>query len=95
VYPYVPVRWIARSRYASIDRIGRLRLPKLFLHARADEVIPLAHGRRLFDAASPPKTFVALAGGHGDAFEVDSAVYFGAIDRFLQGLFARPGGPRP
>jgi fermentation-respiration switch protein FrsA (DUF1100 family) len=95
VYPYVPVRWIARSRYASIDRIGRLRLPKLFLHARADEVIPLAHGRRLFDAASPPKTFVTLAGGHGDAFEVDSAVYFGAIDRFLQGLFARPGDPRP
>ena len=94
VYPYVPVRWIARSRYASIDRIGRLRLPKLFLHARADEVIPLAHGRRLFDAASPPKTFVVLAGGHGDAFEVDSAVYFGAIDRFLQGLFARPGDPR-
>ena len=95
VYPYVPVRWIARSRYASIDRIGRLRLPKLFLHARADEVIPLAHGRRLFDAASPPKTFVALAGGHGDAFEVDSAVYFGAIDRFVQGLFANPGDPRP
>ena len=95
VYPYVPVRWIARSRYASIDRIGGLRLPKLFLHARADEVIPLAHGRRLFDAASPPKTFVTLAGGHGDAFEVDSAVYFRAIDRFLQGLFARPGDPRP
>ena len=95
VYPYVPVRWIARSRYASIDRIGGLRLPKLFLHARADEVIPLAHGRRLFDAASPPKTFVALAGGHGDAFEVDSAVYFGAIGRFVQGLFASPGDPRP
>ena len=25
-----------------------------------DEVIPLAHGRRLFDAAPPPKTFVEL-----------------------------------
>jgi len=91
VYPYVPVRWIARSRYASIDRIGRLRLPKLFLHARADDVIPLAHGRRLFDAAPPPRTFVALAGGHGDAFEADSAAYFGAVDQFLQDLFAGPG----
>jgi fermentation-respiration switch protein FrsA (DUF1100 family) len=82
-YPYVPVRWIARSRYPSIERIGRLTLPKLFLHARADEVIPLAHGRRLYDAAPPPKTFVELAGGHGDAFERDSAAYFGAIARFL------------
>lgn len=85
-YPYVPVRWIARSRYPSIERIGRLTLPKLFLHARADEVIPFAHGRRLYDAAPPPKTFVALAGGHGDAFERDSAAYFGAIARFLTTL---------
>ena len=82
-YPYVPVRWIARSRYPSIERIGRLTLPKLFLHARADEVIPFAHGRRLYRAAPPPKEFVALAGGHADAFERDSAVYFGAIARFL------------
>jgi uncharacterized protein len=88
-YPYVPVRWIARSRYPSIERIGRLTLPKLFLHARADEVIPFAHGRRLYDAAPPPKTFVALAGGHGDAFERDSAAYFGAIARFLTTLRAR------
>jgi fermentation-respiration switch protein FrsA (DUF1100 family) len=85
-YPYVPVRWIARSRYASIDRIGRLTLPKLFLHARADEVIPFAHGRRLYQAAPPPKEFVALAGGHADAFERDSAAYFGAIARFIGAL---------
>ena len=34
-FPYAPVRWIAASRYPSIERIGRLTLPKLFLHARA------------------------------------------------------------
>jgi uncharacterized protein len=86
VYPYVPVRWIARSRFASIEKIGRVEIPKLFLHARQDDVVPIAHGRRLYDAAPPPKTFVALAGGHGDAFEADSAVYFGAIARFLETL---------
>lgn len=86
VYPYVPVRWIARSRFASIEKIGRVEIPKLFLHARRDDVVPIAHGRRLYEAAPPPKTFVALAGGHGDAFEADSAVYFGAIGRFLETL---------
>ena len=86
LYPFVPVRWIARSRYASIDRIGRIAMPKLFLHARNDEVIPFSHGHRLYDAAAPPKTFVPLAGGHGDAFETDSATYFGAIARFLHTL---------
>jgi uncharacterized protein len=90
VYPYVPVRWIARSRFASIEKIGRVKIPKLFLHARQDEVIPIAHGRRLYEAAPPPKTFVALAGGHGDAFEVDSATYFGAIARFLAELPPSP-----
>jgi hypothetical protein len=89
LYPFVPVRWIAGSRYASIEKIGNLRLPKLFLHARRDEVIPIAHGRRLFDAAPPPKRFVELEGGHGDAFDVDSATYYGAIRTFLAELSRR------
>lgn len=90
VYPFVPVRWIARSRFASIEKIGRVEIPKLFLHAGQDDVIPIAHGRRLYQAAPPPKTFVALAGGHDDAFETDSAVYFGAIARFLETLRPHP-----
>lgn len=83
IYPFIPVRWIAASRYASIDKIGALAVPKLFLHAEGDDIVPIAHGRRLFAAAPPPKRFVALAGGHGDAFEVDSASYYGAIGRFV------------
>jgi fermentation-respiration switch protein FrsA (DUF1100 family) len=86
LYPYVPVRWIGRSRFSSIDKISRVSIPKLFLHARADDVVPLAHGRRLFEAALPPKTFVELNGGHGDAFELDSATYFGSIRKFVKGL---------
>ncbi len=86
MFPYAPVRWVAASRYPSIERVGRLTLPKLFLHARDDEVIPYGHGRRLFEAAAEPKQFVALRGGHGDAFEVDSASYFGAIGRFVSAL---------
>lgn len=63
-----------------------MQVPKLFLHAREDDVVPIAHGRRLYEAAPPPKIFTALAGGHGDAFERDSAAYFGAIAGFLAGL---------
>lgn len=90
VYPFVPMRWVARSRFPSLGRIGAVAMPKLFLHARADEVIPFAHGRRLFAAATDPKTFVALAGGHADAFIADSAAYFGAIARFLGTLPPAP-----
>ncbi len=83
LYPYIPVRWIAGSRFNSIEKISRIRVPKLFLHAAGDDVIPIAHGRRLYEAAPTPKTFVELQGGHGDAFDVDSARYYGSIAGFL------------
>jgi hypothetical protein len=86
IYPWLPVRLIARNRFESDRKIGRLTLPKLFLHARADDVVPIDHGRRLFALAPEPKRFVELAGGHGDAFLVDSAAYFGAIAAFLPEL---------
>jgi uncharacterized protein len=91
LYPYIPVRWIAKSRFSSVDKISRVTVPKLFLHAQGDEVIPLAHGRRLYEAAPPPKAFVELRGGHGDAFDVDSARYFGSIASFL--LTLQPSHP--
>lgn len=86
LYPYIPVRRLARSRFGSLDKVGDISVPKLFLHANRDDVIPLAHGRRLFDAARPPKTFVELEGGHGDAFDVDSSRYFASIATFLASL---------
>jgi uncharacterized protein len=86
LYPFIPVRWIARTRFSSIDKIPKVATPKLFLHAVADEVIPLSHGRRLFQAAGEPKTLVELAGTHSDAFAVDSSRYFGSIAKFLASL---------
>jgi uncharacterized protein len=86
LYPYIPVRWIARSRFSSIDKVSGISVPKLFLHAASDDIIPQAHGRRLFDAAGEPKTFVEVQGGHADAFDADSTQYFSSIASFLAGL---------
>jgi fermentation-respiration switch protein FrsA (DUF1100 family) len=86
LFPYAPVRWIAASHYPSIERVGKLTLPKLFLHANGDDVIPIAHGRRLYEAAATPKRFIELRGSHGDSFDVDSAGYFGAIGGFVSEL---------
>jgi hypothetical protein len=37
----------------------------------------------------PPKTFVELNGGHGDAFELDSVTYFGSIRQFVEAVRAK------
>ena len=84
VFPLLPIKLIAKSRFASIDKVGALELPKLFLHARNDRTIPIDHGRKLFAAAAEPKQFVELNAGHGDAYDADRATYYGAIDAFIR-----------
>lgn len=85
-YFFVPVRLLARNRFASAEKISRVTVPKLFLHATADEIIPYQFGRRLFDLAPDPKRFVPLAGHHNDAYASDSATYFGSVAAFLREL---------
>ena len=60
VFPFLPIKLIAKSRFASIEKVGALELPKLFLHALHDQTIPIEHGRAVFAAAREPKTFVEL-----------------------------------
>jgi fermentation-respiration switch protein FrsA (DUF1100 family) len=84
LYPFLPVRLVAASKFASIERVPKLKLPKLFLHSPDDRSIPYAHGQRLFAAAAEPKRFVEVKGGHIEAFTVDRARYFGAIAEFVR-----------
>ena len=79
-----PVRLIIRNPFESIARVGAIRAPMLFLHSPEDTVIPIAEGRKLFDAAAPPKQFVEVAGGHVYASEKDPA-FFPAVQTFLRG----------
>jgi fermentation-respiration switch protein FrsA (DUF1100 family) len=85
LYPFLPAHWLARNRFASVDKIARVSMPKLFIHARADVEIPIWHGRRLFELALPPKYLQEVAGGHVDAHEVDPE-FFRAVFRFVTGL---------
>jgi fermentation-respiration switch protein FrsA (DUF1100 family) len=86
IYPWLPRRWLARSRFASAEKIARVRSPVLFLHAVQDEVIPVRLGRRLYGLANEPKRFVELHGGHADAYLQDASTYDEAIRGFLGGL---------
>jgi fermentation-respiration switch protein FrsA (DUF1100 family) len=92
-YPMFPVRWIIRNPFNAIDQVARIRAPLLFLHSPEDAVIPFAQGRRLFEAASPPKTFVAVRGGHIEASEIDREAFYGAIASFLRANATRSRFP--
>jgi len=66
-YPLVPVSLLLRDRYDSAALAGRLAAPLLVVAGSRDRIVPLAHTRRLFAAAPPPKRLVVLDGAdHND-----------------------------
>ncbi|WP_197477202.1 alpha/beta hydrolase, partial [Alcanivorax sp. HI0044] len=56
--------------------------PLLVMHSEDDPVIPYAHGERLYAAATQPKTFQKLRGGHTESTR-DPAVQQRLVD-FMQ-----------
>lgn len=67
LYPWLPVRWLMRNRFDSLGKIGKCRKPVFMVHGTNDSLIPFKLGRRLFEAASEPKMFLAIEGGdHND-----------------------------
>lgn len=68
LYPWLPARWLARMRYDTAAALARIHTPVLVAHSPDDEIVPFRHGEKLFQAASAPKAFLRLAGGHNDGF---------------------------
>jgi fermentation-respiration switch protein FrsA (DUF1100 family) len=66
-YPVLPVRWLLRDRYPSIDRISRITSPLLIVAGDADRIVPLGDTQELFEAAPQPKRLVVIPGAdHND-----------------------------
>lgn len=83
-YPLFPMRLLMPRRFESIEKIGAIRSPMLFVHSPEDDVVPIAQGRMLFDAASAQKTFVELRGGHLNVADADAGRLTDAVRGFLQ-----------
>lgn len=96
--PFLSVRAIAnrtvpgigalfKTRFDSLEKIGRVRSRLLILHGDADEIVPHQHGRRLFGAAPEPKVFYTIPGaGHNDTYLVGGEGYWAAWATFLAPL---------
>ncbi|MFH1918953.1 MAG: alpha/beta hydrolase [Planctomycetota bacterium] len=83
-YPWLPVRWLLRTRFDSSAKIANYRGPLLESHGDADTIIPYRLGRRLFDAANQPKQFITIpSGDHNDPQDGE---YYQALIAFLDGI---------
>lgn len=64
LYPWVPVRLLATNRFDSGEKIARIRVPVLVVHAINDRLVPIDAARRLFARVTGPKFMLETAGGH-------------------------------
>jgi len=85
LFPWLPVRFLAKIKYDTCSKLPRINVPILIMHSRTDEIVRFHHGEKNFAAAKEPKLFWELNGSHNEAVE-DAQQYGGGIDEFLKKL---------
>ena len=83
-YALLPMQLLSQ-RFDSIQKVSKLRLPVLYIHGTADEVVPYAMGEQLFRASGGRKRFIAIGGGlHNNNAAVGGPLLRAAIRDFIE-----------
>jgi hypothetical protein len=91
-YPFIPAALVPDA-YPSLRRIRQLRSPLLVVHGDRDDIVPVAHGRALFDAAPEPKRLEIVRGaGHNDLIDAMGASYGTVIAEWARTVAAPASG---
>ncbi len=84
VFPFLPLGPFIQTRYENLKKVPRLKMPLLVVQGTQDEVIPVAQGRMVFDAAPEPKRYLAIEGAHhNDVYLQGGEVYRRALGEFI------------
>jgi fermentation-respiration switch protein FrsA (DUF1100 family) len=95
-YPFLPVRWLLRDRYPSIDRITSLRTPLLVIAAADDRIVPAEMSEQLYEAAPEPKWLITIEDAdHNDVSVLAGPELISAVAKFLDGVRQQGSRVRP
>jgi len=82
------------DRFHNLRHIRRVRAPVLVIHGTADEVIPVSHGRLLYEAAGQPRQALWIDGAHhNDVPFVAGARYWSTLAAFGRQVASAAGAP--
>ncbi len=84
LYPWLPVRWMIKYNYSTLEYIQQIDEPLFMAHSKDDQIVPYYHGQQLFEVAKEPKVFVELRGSHGSGFWETGAKYKEGLRQFLE-----------
>ncbi len=84
IYPFLPARLFVRTRYDNVEKIPRVKAPLLVVQGTRDEVIPVAQGKMVFDAASGAKQYFPIEGAHhNDVYVIGGQEYKRVLAEFI------------
>ena len=87
LYPFLPVRWMLRDRFNSLDRISQVGAPLLVIAGTADEIVPFVLSEALYLAAPEPKWMATIEDAdHNDEVLLAGRPVMAAIVKFLEGV---------
>jgi fermentation-respiration switch protein FrsA (DUF1100 family) len=92
MFPTLPLHLAATREFRSIDKVGRIAIPKLFIHGDCDESVPVELGEKLFAAASDPKElYIVRRAGHNDVHRYGGLRYLHRLSRFRNRCLKQAG----
>ena len=86
LYPIFPVRQLARIHYPAREYVAEVEAPVLVVHSPDDEIIPIHHGRAIYEAAPEPRTFLEISGDHNTGFMRSGDTYTDGLADWLRTL---------
>jgi uncharacterized protein len=87
LYPFLPSILFRRlqGRFDTLELVRDVGVPVLVIHGHGDDLVPLAMGMELLEAAREPKEWMGVPGaGHNDVFWVAGHSYFRRIAFFAR-----------
>ncbi|MBS8230490.1 alpha/beta hydrolase [Marinobacter salarius] len=80
----VPLSWTITDEYEAYERISDISpVPVMVIHSVRDGIIPFHHGKRLYEAAEEPKTFLQTDTPHASTFVIPG--YQDEVLEFMEG----------
>ena len=82
-YRIFPIDLILNQDFNSISKVGRIRIPVLYLHGTDDRLVPPSMSQQLFERTLAPKRLVFIdGGGHNNSGRVGGKLYLDAVSSF-------------
>ncbi|WP_414513659.1 alpha/beta hydrolase [Nostoc sp. PCC 9305] len=92
----VPFRILPFDKFPNLDKIKKVKCPILVIHGKADNIIPFAHGEKLFKAAISPKLSLWVEeANHNDLFSIAEEKYHRTLQEFTSLVKANQQLSRP